>query len=50
MASALYTIARNMSGEERIKKCWELTEWSLKINSRWRDEMEKRMQEGYTLR
>lgn len=39
-----------MTGEERMKKCWELTEWSLKFNAHWKKELEIRMNEGYTLR
>jgi hypothetical protein len=49
-SSRLYNISRNMTGEERMKKCWELTEWSMKLNPRWKEEIEKRMEEGYTLR
>lgn len=50
VSSRLYDISRNMSGEERIKKCWEVTEWSLKFNLHWKKELNKRMKEGYTLR
>ncbi|MDF1570652.1 MAG: hypothetical protein P1P82_03440 [Bacteroidales bacterium] len=49
-ASNIYSIARNMSHEERMNKCRELTEWSKKFNQRWKEELEERMKTGYTLR
>ena len=49
-SSEFYTVARNMSYEERMDKCRELTEWSKKFNPRWKKELEERMKTGYTLR
>ena len=39
-----------MTGSERLQKCFELSEWSAKVNKYYRTELEKRMNNYYILR
>ena len=47
--SKLYEIYRRMTPEERVKKGWELTEWAMKFNPKFKEELERRKRESYSL-
>ena len=49
-SSILYKISKEMTPGERLKKCWELTEWSMNLNNNWQREIERRMQDSYILK
>jgi hypothetical protein len=39
-----------MSPAERLKKGFELTEWSAKMNKQYKEEIEKRLSNYYSLK